>query len=182
MIEFDGRDITRWSGHRVRRSGVVHLPEGRGVFRRLSVLDNLKMASAQLPTSRERREAVSLALDIFPALAPRSRKAAGLLSGGEQQMLSLARALAVSPKLIVADEMSLGLAPIMVDLVFGSLERARDLGVTIVLIEQYIHRAIAFSDRCIVLQRGEIAWSGWAEHAAQDVPHQYFGDGMVAAV
>ena len=180
-IELNGDDITRWAGHRIRRTGMVHLPESRGVFRALTVTDNLHMAASALPTRQARRQAVERSFELFPAIARRRRQPAGLLSGGEQQMLSLARALATSPSLLVADEMSLGLAPIMVDVVFDGLQRARQAGVTVVMIEQYVHRALGFADRCIVLQRGVVAWEGPANIAKDEVLRHYLGEGMIAA-
>ena len=179
-VTLAGRDITKRSPHRIRRMGLVHLPEGRGVFRGLSVMDNLRMAAGTMETRRARREAVELALEIFPGLASRRGQPAGLLSGGEQQMLSLARALATSPKLIIADEMSLGLAPLVVDLVFDGLVRARSAGVTVIMIEQYVHRALGFADDCLVLQRGAIAWQGSAQDAHGEVVRHYLGDAMTA--
>jgi ABC-type branched-subunit amino acid transport system ATPase component len=178
---FDGRDIATASAHQIRQAGLVHLPEGRGVFRALSVYDNLRMAVANVEGRQGRRDAVELALDTFPALAQRRRQIAGSLSGGEQQMLSLARALATSPKLVIADEMSLGLAPKMVDLVFDGLARARDTGVTVIMIEQYVHRALAFAGECLLLQRGEIAWSGPAKTAGPEVLSHYLGEAMTVA-
>jgi branched-chain amino acid transport system ATP-binding protein len=177
-VTFAGRDITGKSPNRIRRMGVVHLPEGRGVFRGLSVIDNLRMAAGTMDGRRARRASVDLALEIFPGLASRRGQTAGLLSGGEQQMLSLARALAASPKLIIADEMSLGLAPLVVDLVFDGLVRAREAGVTVIMIEQYVHRALGFADDCLVLQRGAIAWQGSAKDAHGEVVRHYLGDAM----
>lgn len=177
----DGQDLSTASAFAIRRAGVVHLPEGRGVFRSLSVIDNLKMAAAAVPGRQARRDSVELALTTFPALASRRRQLAGSLSGGEQQMLSLARALATSPKLLIADEMSLGLAPKMVDLVFEGLARAREAGASIVMIEQYVHRALAFADDCLVLQRGSVAWQGPASRAGGEVLSRYLGDAMTAA-
>jgi branched-chain amino acid transport system ATP-binding protein len=174
-IRFDGEDVTRWQPHRIRRAGIVHLPEGRGVFPGLSVVENLRMAAAVLP-SRERKDAVESGLEIFAPLASRRRQLAGLLSGGEQQMLSLARALILSPKLVVADEMSLGLAPKMVDLVFDSLQRARAEGVAVVLIEQFVHRALAVADSCLLLQRGVVGWAGPASEAKEEVLARYLGE------
>jgi ABC-type branched-subunit amino acid transport system ATPase component len=180
-VVFDGEDITRWQPHRIRRQGLVHLPEGRGVFRGLTVTDNLRMAAATVPNRSGRRQGVELALEIFPALAARRRQPASLLSGGEQQMLSLARALATSPKLLVADEMSLGLAPMMVDVMFEGLARARQAGVTIIMIEQYVHRALGFADSCLVLQRGAVAWSGPAGAARGDLLSHYLGEALTAS-
>jgi branched-chain amino acid transport system ATP-binding protein len=175
-VRLDGTDITGWSASRIRAAGVIHLPEGRGVFPNLTVADNLRMAAQTLP-GRERKAAVDRGVEIFTPLASRRRQIAGTLSGGEQQMLSLARALIVSPRVILADELSLGLAPKLVDLVFDSLRRAKADGVSIVLIEQFVHRALAFSDSCLLLQRGEIAWSGAASEAREEVLQRYLGQG-----
>ena len=177
-ISLGGQRIERWAPHRIRQAGVIHLPEGRGVFRGLSVLDNVRMAARVVPGRGPRREAVELAFDTFPALADRRRQLAGSLSGGEQQMLSLARALATSPQLVIADEMSLGLAPLMVDLVFDGLDRARRAGVTVVMIEQYVHRALAFAEDCIVLNRGRLAWSGPASQAGPELLGRYLGSAV----
>ena len=176
-----GQDVSGWTAHEIRRAGLLHLPEGRGVFRNLTVIDNLRMAVAEAGGRQERRAALDVALATFPVLASRRRQLAGSLSGGEQQMLSLARALATSPKLVVADEMSLGLAPKMVDLVFDGLDRARQAGVTVIMIEQYVHRALAFADDCLVLQRGALAWHGPARQAGTELLSHYLGDAMTAA-
>ncbi len=178
-IVFAGEDVAGWPAHRIRRAGVVHLPESRGVFPSLTVIDNLRMA-ADLEGRDASQEAVDRALDIFPQLAARRRQLAGHLSGGEQQMLSLARALAASPKLLIADEMSLGLAPRVVDVVFDGLARAHEAGVTLIIIEQYIHRVLAFADECIVLQRGQLVWNGAADAAHDEVLRHYLGDTMAA--
>jgi branched-chain amino acid transport system ATP-binding protein len=175
-VTFDGQDISGWTPQRIRRAGIVHLPEGRGVFPALSVTENMRMAAATLP-KKERRAAVERGFEIFQPLAARRRQAAGLLSGGEQQMLSLARALILTPRLVIADEMSLGLAPKMVDLVFGSLQRARQTGLSLILIEQLVHRALALADSCVVLQRGASVWSGPAGAAKDEVLHRYLGEG-----
>jgi branched-chain amino acid transport system ATP-binding protein len=179
-IVFAGEEIGGRPAHRIRRAGLVHLPESRGVFRDLTVTENLRMAVG-IEGRRGRREAVERALEIFPALAARRHQRACLLSGGEQEMLSLARALATSPQLVIADEMSLGLAPKMVDLVFDGLARARQAGVTLIIIEQYIHRTLAFADECVVLQRGELAWAGSASAAHSEVLRHYLGDAMTVA-
>lgn len=178
-IELDGRDITRWAPERIRRAGLVHLPEGRGVFPTLTVLENLRMAT--VGDRHRRAEAIEKAFEIFPVLGQRQRQAAGTLSGGEQQMLSLARALMVQPRLVIADELSLGLAPKMVDLVFESLGRARDLGVSVILIEQFAHRALDFAERCLILRRGRAAWAGKTDQAGDELLHRYLGDATGAA-
>jgi branched-chain amino acid transport system ATP-binding protein len=160
---------------------MVHLPEGRGLFRGLTVTDNLRMATAALEDRRARTEAIERVFEIFPPLAARRRQLASLLSGGEQQMLSLARALATSPRLLIADELSLGLAPKVVDVVFEGLARARDGGVTVIMIEQYVDRALAFADQCLVLQRGTLVWKGPSAQARGEVLRHYLGDAMTAA-
>jgi branched-chain amino acid transport system ATP-binding protein len=173
-IEFDGRDITRKKPYQIRRQGLVHLPEGRGVFTGLTVSDNLSMAAATLPRSL-RKEAVDKGYDLFDVLGRRRRQTAGTLSGGEQQMVSLARALILNPTLLVADELSLGLAPLVVDAVFEGLARARDAGVTIVIIEQFVHRALGFADDCVIVSRGRAVWRGSADDAKDEVLHRYLG-------
>jgi branched-chain amino acid transport system ATP-binding protein len=134
------------------------------------------MAVRRVGTPDERRSAIDHAYDLFPRLAERRTQRAGTLSGGEQQMLALARALAVPPKLIIADEMSLGLAPLVVDFVFENIERASQTGVTIVLIEQFIHRALGLASRCVILKQGAVAWTGPAENARQEVLDRYLGE------
>ena len=175
-IEFAGEDTTRWPAHRIRRAGLVHIPEGRGVFPGLTVQENLRMAVRRVGTADQRQGAIARAFDLFPVLADRRSQRAGSLSGGEQQMLALARALAVPPSLIVADEMSLGLAPLVVDLVFENLERAASSGVTVVLIEQFIHRALALATNCVILRQGEVVWTGAAQGARQEVLDRYLGE------
>ncbi|WP_330255200.1 ABC transporter ATP-binding protein [Nocardia sp. NBC_00565] len=177
-IELDGRDIGGLTPEAIRRAGLVHLPEGRGVFPTLTVLENLRMATAV--DRRQRAAAIDRALEIFPVLRERQRQAAGTLSGGEQQMLSLARALMVEPRLVIADEMSLGLAPKMVDIVFESLQRARSAGVAVIMIEQFASRALAFADHCLVMQRGRVAWAGATEQAGDELLRRYLGDATAA--
>jgi branched-chain amino acid transport system ATP-binding protein len=175
-ITFDGQDITKAKPHEIRRAGLVHIPEGRGIFPGLSVQENLRMAVRRVGTPDERKSAVTHAYEMFPRLADRRTQRAGTLSGGEQQMLALARALAVPPKLIIADEMSLGLAPLVVDFVFESIERASQHGVTIVLIEQFIHRALGLASQCVILKQGSVAWTGAADNARQEVLDRYLGE------
>jgi branched-chain amino acid transport system ATP-binding protein len=174
-VMFDGRDITGVPAHRIRRLGLTYIPEGRGIFPGLSVIENLRMAVAQEPRP-DRTTAIERAVEWFPVLGQRKSQRAGSLSGGEQQMLALARALAVSPKLVFADEMSLGLAPLMAESVFGGLEEARRSGITIVLSEQFVHRALSMADSCVILTRGRVGWSGPASAAGQEVIDRYLGE------
>ncbi|HEY6624264.1 MAG TPA: ABC transporter ATP-binding protein, partial [Acidimicrobiales bacterium] len=152
-VVFDGRAITGRPTHRIRKLGLTYIPEGRGIFPGLSVIDNLRMAVGQEKRG-DRAGAIEAAIELFPVLGLRRMQRAGSLSGGEQQMLALARALAVPPRLIIADEMSLGLAPLVAEQVFQSLETARQRGITIVLIEQFVHRALQLADSCVILTRG----------------------------
>ena len=175
-VVFGGEDITKWNPHRIRRAGLVHIPEGRGIFPGLSVAENLRMAVRRVGTGDQRKAAIANAYEMFPVLADRRGQRAGTLSGGEQQMLALAHALAVPPRLIIADEMSLGLAPLVVDFVFESIERASKSGVTIVLIEQFIHRALSLASACVILRQGSVAWTGPSENARQEVLDRYLGE------
>ncbi len=175
-IEYDGHDVTKWASHRRSNSGISYIPEGRGIFPGLSVMDNLKMAVRTAGGRSEREAAIQRAIELFPVLGSRRLQRSGSLSGGEQQMLALARALAVSPKVLIADEMSLGLAPLVVDAVFDGLERAKNAGITVILIEQFIHRALAMADLCVILQRGVLSWSGEASAAGDEVLDRYLGE------
>jgi branched-chain amino acid transport system ATP-binding protein len=174
-VRFAGRDVTGLPAHRIRKLGLTYIPEGRGIFPGLSVNDNLRMAVAQ-ERRQDRLAAIDRAIERFPILGQRRTQRAGSLSGGEQQMLALARALAVSPKLVIADEMSLGLAPLIAESVFEGLEDARRAGITIVLSEQFVHRALAMADSCIILTRGHVGWAGPAAEAGQEVIDRYLGE------
>ncbi len=174
-ISFDGKEITGWPSHRVSQAGVAYVPEGRGIFPHLSVLDNLRTMLRHAVAPDERAAALDRAVATFPILGERRRQAAGTLSGGEQQMLALARVLAAPPRLLIADEMSLGLAPLMVDVVFDGLRAARDAGVTVVLIEQFVDRALELADEAVVLRRGELVWTGAAAEAHDQVLAGYLG-------
>jgi ABC-type branched-subunit amino acid transport system ATPase component len=178
-VILDGRDITSAPADRIRRSGLLYLPEERSIFPSLSVVNNLRMAVATMEGRQARREAIDLAFNLFPVLGTRRHQLVGSLSGGEQQMLSLARALVTAPRCLIADEMSLGLAPLMVELVFEGLLRARETGVSVVLIEQYVHRALSFADDCLILQRGSVVWKGSAKQAGDEVLGHYFGDAVM---
>ena len=177
-VRLDGQDITRLSATKIRRAGLVHLPEGRGVFPSLTVLENLRMAL--VVEKKARAGALDRAFELFPVLGERRRQVAGTLSGGEQQMLSLARALMVEPRLIIADEMSLGLAPKLVDVLFESLGRARAAGVSVLMIEQFAGRALAFADQCLILRRGEASWTGPADSAGEELLRRYLGEATAA--
>lgn len=174
-VRIAGHDVTKRSASQISRLGVAYVPEERAIFPHLSVADNLRVLLRYAVPRDDRAEAVERALELFPVLGERRRQQAGTLSGGEQQMLSLARMLAAPPKLLIADEMSLGLAPRLVDLVFDSLRRARDEGVTILLIEQYVERALGLANNAVILRRGRIGWSGPASAAHDELVAGYLG-------
>jgi branched-chain amino acid transport system ATP-binding protein len=174
-IVFDGHDITGKSSHTIAKMGLAYVPESRNLFPHLSVKDNLwAQLRFSLPRA-QRKDAFEKAMEMFPVLADRRTQAAGTLSGGEQQMLALARVLAASPTMLIADEMSLGLAPLIVDLVFESLQRARDEGVTVLLIEQFVERALGFADQAVVLRHGLVGWQGPAADAGDELLAEYLG-------
>ena len=175
QVRISGRDVSGRSTSHISRLGVAYVPEERAIFPHLSVLDNLRVLLRYAVPRSERGAALERALDTFPVLAERRRQSAGTLSGGEQQMLSLARVLAAPPRLLIADEMSLGLAPRLVDLVFDSLRRAREEGVTILLIEQYVERALSLADDAVILRRGRVAWRGPASDAGAELVAGYLG-------
>jgi branched-chain amino acid transport system ATP-binding protein len=174
-VLFDGVDVTGTRSHRRARLGLTYVPEGRGLFPHLTVLDNLRVMVRGAVAPTERSAALDRCFEVFPVLGQRRRQAAGTLSGGEQQMLALARVLAAPPRLLIADELSLGLAPKMVDTVFEALARARAEGVTVLLVEQYVERALAFADDVIVMRTGTIAWHGPAADAREQLVAGYLG-------
>jgi branched-chain amino acid transport system ATP-binding protein len=180
-VTFDGVDSRRRPAHHVRRHGLVYLPEGRGIFPALTVVENLRMAAALLPRDA-RKTAIERGLEIFPNLAARRGMKAGMLSGGEQQMLSLCRAFILRPKLLIADELSLGLAPKLVELVFESLGSLKQDGVTIVIVEQFVHRALEFAEHAVLLYRGRVAWHGPTASARHEVLARYLGESATASV
>lgn len=173
-VTFDGHNISGWPAHKIRQLGLVYVPEGRGIFPGLSVEHNLRMAIRWAPRA-EQKAAMARAYDMFAVLAKRRHQQASSMSGGEQQMLALAGALAIEPKLLIADELSLGLAPKIVNEVFDALSVVKNSGVSVILIEQFVHRALGFADRAMVLQRGTVGWNGDSSRANQEVLDLYLG-------
>jgi branched-chain amino acid transport system ATP-binding protein len=161
-VRLDGRDITRRSAYDRARLGVTLIPEGRGVFPGLSVRENLAIAvrAAQGKDRSWRDEALTRVLDTFPRLRERSDQQAGTLSGGEQQMLAMSRAFLADPRVLLMDEISMGLAPKIVEQLFEAVGELREAGNTIVLVEQYLTYALRFADICYVLAKGRVAFLG----------------------
>ena len=164
-ISVDGTDLTGRRTYEFARAGVAHAPEGRSVFASLSVKENLTLSYRRVYGRRGVRSALERAFDLFPALSRRRGQAAGTLSGGEQRMLSMARVMVEVPKLLIADELSLGLAPIVVDELYASLGRLRDEGSALLIVEQQVSHAFAIADRVVVLDHGAVSWEGPAADA-----------------
>jgi branched-chain amino acid transport system ATP-binding protein len=164
-IRLGGRDITRLPAHQISRLGVAHVPEGRGLFASLTVEENLTLAFRKKLGRHGIKAGLDRAFAAFPVLAERRRQMGGTLSGGQQRMLSLARVLAISPRVLIVDELSLGLAPVVVDTVYESLLQIRDTGTSLIVVEQQVDRALAIADRAVLLEHGSVAWSGPAHEA-----------------
>ncbi|CDM23574.1 Branched-chain amino acid transport ATP-binding protein LivF [Castellaniella defragrans 65Phen] len=167
-IEWEGRSIGGLTPDAIFRLGIVQVPEGRQLFPRMSVQDNLLMGAYRRDDKAEVRADLDKVYGLFPRMAERRRQLAGSMSGGEQQMCAMARALMARPRLLMVDEMSLGLAPIIVDQLMDNLTAIRDQGVTILLVEQDIHLALAAADRAYVLETGQIVREGPARDLIED--------------
>jgi branched-chain amino acid transport system ATP-binding protein len=155
-----GEEVTHWPAWRIARLGVAHAPEGRPVFARLDVEDNLLLTFRRGAGRREAGEALERAYERFPKLRDRRRQLAGTLSGGEQRMLALARVLAVPPRLLVVDELSLGLAPRVAEDVFRALAEERAAGTALLIVEQQVPRALELADDVVILQKGRVVHAG----------------------
>ncbi|MCZ4329248.1 ABC transporter ATP-binding protein [Castellaniella denitrificans] len=167
-IEWNGRPVGGLTPDTIFRLGIVQVPEGRQLFPRMSVQDNLLMGAYRRDDKAEVRADLDKVYGLFPRMAERRRQLAGSMSGGEQQMCAMARALMARPRLLLVDEMSLGLAPIIVDQLMENLIEIRDQGVTILLVEQDIHLALAAADRAYVLETGRIVREGPARDLIED--------------
>jgi branched-chain amino acid transport system ATP-binding protein len=167
-IEFEGQKINGIQGHEIVKAGICQSPEGRRIFPRMTVSENLDLG-AFLRNDKEGIEADrARVLDLFPRLADRITQKAGTMSGGEQQMLAVARALMGSPKLLLLDEPSMGLAPVLVDLIFDTIETIRDQGTTVLVVEQNALAALRIADYAYVLESGILKLEGPAAPMAQD--------------
>lgn len=180
VVVFEGTTITNSPPERVARRGLVQVPEGRGLFPNLTVGETLRLAAAVAGVPRGGlAERLAFVHDTFPVLAGRTGQTVGTLSGGEQQMLALARGLVVRPKLLMVDEMSQGLAPSVVDGLFEVIGRFAEMGTSVLVVEQFVDRALAVASRAYVLDKGEVAYEGSAADLAADekfVRGSYLGD------
>lgn len=176
-IMFDGEEIGRMSGHAVARLGLAHVPEGRRVFPEMSVEENLLCGALQIRPRSRRRDLLQRSYDLFPRLGERRSQLAGSLSGGEQQMTAIARALMSEPSVVMFDEPSLGLAPSLVETTFDTIVTVRSTGVGVLLVEQNAGEALEISDRAYVMEQGRIVVSGDASAVAADeaVREAYLG-------
>lgn len=178
-VIFEGKDITRIPGHKIVSMGMAHVPEGRRVFAQLSVLQNLKMGAYTRKDKHEIQQTLRTVFDRFPRLEERQNQMAGTLSGGEQQMLAMGRALMSHPKIILMDEPSMGLSPIFVNEIFDIIQKVSNSGTTVLLVEQNARKALSIADRAYVLETGKIVLEGRAEDLLNDdsVKKAYLGEG-----
>ncbi|MDR1307390.1 MAG: ABC transporter ATP-binding protein [Treponema sp.] len=176
-VEFNGGDISALSPDKIVAAGLVQVPEGRHIFANLSVRDNLEMGAYTRTDRAGIRADLEMVYDLFPRLRERARQIAGTLSGGEQQMLAMGRGLMAKPKLLLLDEPSMGLAPILVDEIFGIIRRINREGTTILLVEQNAYKALGVAARAYILETGGVVKSGPAAELMQDsaVKEAYLG-------
>jgi len=176
-VTFDGQDISKTPAHTLVRHGIGHAPEGRRIFSRLTVLENLQMG-AFTRTQAEMHEDLEHAFELFPRLKERTTQRGGSLSGGEQQMLAIGRALMSRPRVLLLDEPSLGLSPILVQQIFAIIAEINARGTTILLVEQNALQALSIADRGYVLQTGTVVLSGPAEEMRSNemVRKAYLGE------
>jgi branched-chain amino acid transport system ATP-binding protein len=168
-VRLDGEIISGLPPHILARKGIFHLPESQGVFPHLTVAENVQLGVARAGTRRDRIAAEERVYVAFPELAQRRRQVARTLSGGERRILALSHVLVVPPRVLVADEVSLGLAPIVIDRMYGLLGQIIGAGVAVVLIEQFVSRALSCAQEAIALQLGRVVWSGPCQEMTEDL-------------
>ena len=177
-IEFEGKDISHTPAYKIVAEGMAHVPEGRRVFAELSVYDNLMMGAYTRKDKKEIAETLAMVYKRFPRLEERKKQMAGTLSGGEQQMLAMGRALMSKPKIILMDEPSMGLSPIFVNEIFDIIKAVSASGTTVLLVEQNAKKALSIADRAYVLETGNIILEGDAKVLMNDerVKKAYLGE------
>lgn len=177
-VNFEGQDITKIPAHKIVSLGMAHVPEGRRVFAELSVYENLKMGAYTRKDKKEIEETLEMVYERFPRLRERKNQLAGTLSGGEQQMLAMGRALMSHPKIILMDEPSMGLSPIMVNEIFKIIQDVSKSGTTVLLVEQNAKKALSIADRAYVLETGNIVLEGNAQELMNDdsIKKAYLGE------
>ena len=167
-ITLDGKDITKTPAHKIVGMGMAHVPEGRRVFASLSVYDNLKLGAYTRKDKKEIQSSLKLVFSAFPRLEERRNQIAGTLSGGEQQMLAMGRALMSKPRILLMDEPSMGLSPLYVNEIFTIIEKIKSEGTTVLLVEQNAKKALSIADRAYVLETGRIIMEGKASDLLED--------------
>ena len=177
-VIFEGKDITKIPAHKIVSYGMAHVPEGRRVFASLSVYQNLKMGAYTRSSKEEIEESLQMVYSRFPRLKERKNQPAGTLSGGEQQMLAMGRALMSKPRIILMDEPSMGLSPIFVNEIFDIIKQVSAGGTTVLLVEQNAKKALSIADRGYVLETGKIVLEGNAQELLEDesVKKAYLGE------
>ena len=177
-VVFEGQEVTKIPAHKIVSLGMAHVPEGRRVFAELSVYENLKMGAYTRKDKSEIEENLQKIYERFPRLKERKNQMAGTLSGGEQQMLAMGRALMSQPKIILMDEPSMGLSPILVNEIFDIIQEVSKSGTTVLLVEQNDKKALSIADRAYVLETGRIALEGRAEDLLRDdsIKKAYLGE------
>jgi len=177
-VIFEGKDITKIPGHKIVSMGMAHVPEGRRIFAQLSVLQNLRMGAYTRKDKNEIEETLKMVYKRFPRLEERQNQMAGTLSGGEQQMLAMGRALMSHPKIILMDEPSMGLSPIFVNEIFDIIKEVSKSGTTVLLVEQNAKKALSIADRAYVLETGKIVLEGKADVLMNDdsIKKAYLGE------
>ena len=177
-IRLEGEELTRLAPHTIVTKGVVQVPEGRRIFGQLTVMENLDMGAFTSRDGGRKRKNLDRVFDLFPRLKERSKQVAGTLSGGEQQMLAMGRALMTDPRVLLLDEPSMGLAPVLVESIFDTISRLNKAGTTILLVEQYARMALQVAGRGYVLQSGQVVLSDSAENLASNetVRQAYLGE------
>ncbi|MBR2604154.1 MAG: ABC transporter ATP-binding protein [Clostridia bacterium] len=177
QILYNGQDITHLPAHKRAGLGIGYVPEGRRVFAKLTVEENLRMGAYELKDKKKIAENMARVYEIFPRLGERKNQLAPTMSGGEQQMLAISRALMLSPRMLLIDEVSMGLMPIMVNTCFDVIKKLNDQGITILVVEQNANKALKVADRGYVLETGDIVLSDTAENLRKDdtVQRAYLG-------
>lgn len=177
-VVFEGKEVTKIPAHKIVSLGMAHVPEGRRVFADLTVYENLKMGAYTRKDKEEIEKSLDRVYERFPRLKERKNQLAGTLSGGEQQMLAMGRALMSQPKIILMDEPSMGLSPIMVNEIFNIIRDVSKSGTTVLLVEQNAKKALSIADRAYVLETGKIVLEGKAEELLNDdsVKKAYLGE------
>lgn len=177
-VQFEGKELTKTAPHKIVQMGMAHVPEGRRVFQELTVFENLKLGAYTRKDKAEVDRSLKMVYERFPRLEERKKQVAGTLSGGEQQMLAMGRALMSSPKIILMDEPSMGLSPLLVSEIFDIIKSINESGTTVLLVEQNAKKALSIADRAYVLETGNIVLEGGAKDLMNDdsIKKAYLGE------